>query len=440
MTSTRPGASAAPVAVAPAATSRLWRADFALLALGQAGSGAGSAVSSVALPLTAVLVLDASTGQAALLAACQQAPVLLVSLPVGALIDRIRIRPLLITTDLVAATTVLTVPVAAAAGQLTLGWLYAVATVLGATSVISNAATLALLPRLLGRERLLEATSRLVQLGGIAALGGSALAAGLVTVLGAALALLLDALSYVLSAVCTARIGGREPAPAPREGRSTVGREIWEGLRYVRRHHVIAPVLHANAVTQAVLAGQQAVLTVYLVRVLGWSGTAVGLALGAQAAGGLLGALYATRCVGQFGPARTMITALAAAPVSYLPLLLSEPGRAGQATVYAALLVQGVSAAVGGLAQRAVRMSVCAPRMHGRMQTAGQLVCAGPAPLAALTAGLGATQLGLRTTLAIGGCLLLLPVLRLLTSPLRHVHRLPDPDSDDPAPPRAVLP
>ncbi|MFE7114482.1 MFS transporter [Streptomyces sp. NPDC057654] len=430
VTSTRPGSSTAPAADAPKATAAryLWRSgDFTALATGQAASVAGSAVSAVAIPLTAVTVLDASVGQTALLAACQQLPPLVVSLPAGALIDRMRRRPVMIGSDLVSAAATASIPAAAAVDWLTMWWLYTAALVVGTMRVTSRAATLAYLATLLEPSRLMDGTSQMVRAAGVAQLGGSTLAGVLIGVFGAARTILLDAASYLVSAACTARIRTPEPPPAPRVPGSTVRREVCAGLRYVRRDPIGWPVLSTNAITCGVVAGQQAVLALYLIRGLGWDGTTVGLILAASGAGGVLGAVLAPGCERRFGPARTMIAALLIAPLSQVPLILSGPGLAGQITIALALATESAAAAVGGLTQQTVRMAVCAPAMHGRMHTVGQLLCAGPAPVAALLAGAVATTLGLRATLILCAVLLLAPPVRLAASPLRRLHRLPEP-------------
>jgi MFS family permease len=404
----------------------LWQhADFRRFWAAQAADVCGSSLSTVAVPLVAVVTLHATTWEAAVLATVQRLPPLLLSLHAGAWCDRRRKRPLMVTTDLVSGVAMATVPVAAALGHLTLLHLYAVAAVVGSSQVIGSAASLSYIPVLLRRDQLMEGNAKLATANTLADIGGPALAGLLIGVVGAARALAFDALTFAFSAVCTLRLRTPEPVPAERAPGSSLRTEIWEGLLYTWRHPVIGPLVTTNAIVSFVLAGTSAIWVVYLVTELHWPAQVFALVMSMGATGGVLASLTAHPLARRFGPGPVMIGALCLAPVSQLPLVLSGPGPGGYAPIGAGLFVQLFGAVTHGLTQRTVRQHVCAPALQGRMQATGTFIAFGLRPVATLLAGASGTLLGLRPTLAIGALLLTLPALRLAATPVRSLRALP---------------
>ncbi|MGW2695686.1 MFS transporter [Streptomyces sp. NPDC001296] len=402
------------------ADSSLWRhRDFRLYWTGQASDVLGSSLSSVAIPLVAVVSLHATTWQAAVLAAVQKTPPLLFSLPAGAWCDRVRKRPLMMATSLVCAAAMGSIPLAAAYGRLTLMHLWVAAFVVGSCHVLGMAASLSYIPHLLPPHRLMEANSKLAGANTLADIGGPALAGALIGVIGAARAVAADALSYLVTAWCTWSIHSPEAAPSPRTEKPNLRSEIRAGLAYTWRHPLIGPLVTTNAITSTVLAGTNAIWVVYLIRELHWSPQAFAVVMSAGASGGFLASLTTPRLTARYGAGPVMITALTLAPASQLPLLLASPGLPGQLWIGCGLFAQLFGAVTHGLTQRTVRQRACAPDMQGRMQATGQWTAFGLRPFAALLAGYSGTALGLRTTLALGACLLILPPLRLALTPIR---------------------
>ncbi|MFD7016654.1 MFS transporter [Streptomyces sp. NPDC059928] len=398
----------------------LWRhRDFRLYWTGQATDVLGSSLSSVAIPLVAVVTLHASAWQAAVLAAVQKTPPLLFSLPAGAWADRLRKRPLMIATDLACAAAMATIPLAAAANQLTLVQLWLVAFVVGSCQVIGMAASLSYIPSLLHPDQLLQAHSKLASANTLADIGGPTLAGALIGLIGAAHAVAVDAASYIVSAWCTFRIRTPEPEPQPSAAEHSLRREIREGLAYTWRHPVIGPLVTTNMLTSTVLAGTSAIWVVYLLRDLHWSPQAFAVVIAIGASGGFLASLVAGHLTDHLGAGPVMISALVLAPVSQLPLLLARPGAAGQLAICCGLFVQLFGAVTHGLTQRTVRQRACAAEMQGRMQATGQWTAFGLRPFAALLAGTASTVISLHTILTIGACLLVLPPIRLTLTPLR---------------------
>lgn len=249
-----------------AAGTSLWRhRDFRRYLTGQAASVTGSSITQMALPVLAVLHLDASTAQVAWLAFLGQLPPALLALHAGALADRHSKRWQMITGDLVSATVLATVPVSAALGTLTLTLtqLMIVAVVQGAASVLHDAAAISLLPSLVDRSLIQRSNSRVGALFAVAATAGSHLGAALTALLGPARALLGDVASYLISAVCTARIQTAEPARARPEIRRLRG-EIGEGLQYVRGDDRLWTLTLVNATTSFALGLLNTLWALYL--------------------------------------------------------------------------------------------------------------------------------------------------------------------------------
>ncbi|MFJ4151929.1 MFS transporter [Streptomyces galbus] len=405
----------------------LWRhRDFRRYLTGQAASVAGSSITQMALPVLAVLHLNASTAQVAWLAFLGQLPSALLALHAGALADRHSKRRQMIAGDLVSASVLATVPVAAVLGTLTLTQLMIVAVVQGAASVIHDAAAISLLPSLVDRSLIQRSNSRVGALFAVAATAGSHLGAALTALLGPARALLGDVASYLISAVCSARIQTAEPARA-RPGSRRLRAEIGEGLRYVRGDNRLWTLTLVNATTSFALGLLNTLWALYLLRALAMSATVFGLVLGLGALGAAAGALTAPALARRYGPGPMMLAALAITPLTQLPLLLASPGRAWQITIGAALFLQLAGAGAAGTTQRSIRQIVTTAGMQARMQAVSTWLTSGARPLAALLAGALGTWLGVRPALTAGTLLLLVPLVVLARSPIRALRHMPDP-------------
>ncbi|MFI6689364.1 MFS transporter [Streptomyces sp. NPDC050485] len=412
--------------VATASGGLLWRhRPFRLYLLGETASVAGTSVSGVAVPLLAVVELDATTGQVAALAVLAQLPTALFALHAGALGDRLRKRPLMITGDLVCALALATLPVAAALHVLTMGQLMAVVMVDAVAALLHDAAAISYLPSLVDRSLIQQSNSRIGGLFSVAATAGANLGAMLVGALGAARALTADALSYLVSAWCIARIRLPEPEPSPPQGSTTS--QIREGLTYVFGNPTLRTLTLTNATMSVALAVMNTLWALFLLRELHMSATALGGVMGMGGIGSCAGALLAPRWSRRFGPGPMMVTALAVTPLVQVPLLLAGPGLGWQLFIGAALVVQLACASAAGTTQRSIRQMITQAGLQSRMQAVSTWLTGGSRPLAAAVAGVLGTWLGLRTTLTIGALLLIVPVAVFARSPLRTVRTLPIP-------------
>ncbi|WP_246508808.1 MFS transporter [Nonomuraea endophytica] len=300
-------------------------ADFSRFAVANAVTQAGTQVTFVALPLAAVLTLDAGSFQLGLLTAAQMIAFLLVGLPAGVWVDRLRRRPILVWTDLIRGFALLSVPVAAWLGVLSLVQLYLVALVIGFCTVFFDVAHMSFLPAVVGKDGLergnsvLEATSR------VSMLAGPGLGGLLVQWLTAPFALLADAVSYLASGVLLSRVRVRE-TPAPKQPGRRLRREMAEGIRYV----VAEPVLRVVALLGALVQLGNGIWAVgqplYLIKELGVGAGLYGLMLSVAAVGGLAGAAFSTRITARFGVGRTMAGAAGMVTVLYLPMTLVAGG------------------------------------------------------------------------------------------------------------------
>lgn len=391
----------------------------------------GSSISAMVIPVLAVLELDATAAEVAWLSFLGQLPPALLALHAGALADRHSKRKQMIIGDLISAATLASVPVAAALDRLSLAQLMVVAAVQGAAGVLHDAAALSLLPSLVDRSLIQRSNSRIGGLFAVAATAGSNLGAALTALLGPARALIGDVVSYLISAWCTARIKAPESPRAPAEGRR-LHTEIGEGLRYVHHDHRLRTLTLVNATTSAALALLNTLWTLYLLRSLAMSATAFGVVLGLGALGAAAGALVAPVLAERYGPGPLMLVALAITPLAQVPLLLASPGLAWQFAIGAALFLQLACAAAVGTTQRSIRQVITADGMQARMQAVSTWLTSGARPVAALLAGGLGTWIGVRPTLIIGTCLLVVPLVVLYRSPLRGLLQMP---GVPPAPP-----
>lgn len=401
----------------------LWRhPDFMKLWTGQTVSSIGSHVTGTALPLAAIIVLNATPAQVGLLAALETAPVLLVGLFAGVWADRLRRRPILIASDLGRAAVLALVPIAAVAGMLRIELLYAIAAVAGALTVFSDVAHQAYVPALVERSQLVEGNSKLGLSSSVAEISGPPLGGVLVQWLTAPFAIVVDAVSFLFSAACIALIRAHEPAPHPPSERPGIAREIAEGLRVV----VGNPVLRALAGTAGTFnffgSFIGALYAIYLIRDLHLAPAMVGVLVGLGGVGGLGGSLVAGRMVRRFGIGHVLIAAfLLFVGVQVLIPLAGVVHPVAVPFLAAAQLLGDVWIAVYFIADTSLRQASIPVRLLGRANATLHVLMQGAAPLGALMAGFLGTAIGVRPTLVVALAGMLLGSLWLIWSPVRRI-------------------
>lgn len=383
----------------------------------------GFHLTMLGLPLVAIVALTARPFEVGLLAAVEMAPFLLLGLPAGAWVDRMRRRRVLIIADLARGAVLATVPLAWWADALTIGQLYAVAFAFGVCTLFFDVAYQSYLPHLVGRENLVEGNARLESVRAVAQLGGPALAGQVIRLLSAPTALLVNGVAMALSALYVVRIRKLEPQPT-RSQDAHLLREIKEGLRFVLGHRLLRAIATCTASFNLLSSAYYPMLILYLERGLGQDAGAIGLVLTVSGAGGLLGAGLArpaARWLGQ-GPAIWMSVAFTT-PFMLLMPVLADPGwrlwvaAAGGFVVSVGIVVYNVT-------QVSFRQALTPDHLLGRMNATIRFLVFGTIPLGGLLGGVLGEWLGVRTTLlvvALGSCVAFLPV---LLSPLRYTRTL----------------
>ncbi|WP_020076298.1 MFS transporter [Cryocola sp. 340MFSha3.1] len=398
--------------------------DFRLLLIGQTTSQLGAQVSGVALPLLAVVSLDATPFEVGMLGAASTVAFAVLGLPAGAWVDRMRRRPLLVASDLVRAVLLATIPLAAVLGLLTMGQLLVVSLLAGVARVFFDVGYRSYLPSVIGRERVLAGNSSLEFVRASGQVAGPALGGVLVSLIGAATVVLVQAGTFAASALCLLGIRAREDEPTAPEHRRRMRTEIAEGLGFVFRSRVLRSTALASALSNFSFAVASAVKMVFLSRTLGLSPALIGLVIAVGSVTVMVGAAFTTRLSRAVGSVRIVWLSLAVtAPLSLLGAF-AQPGW------WTLLIVLGIAAGEFGqivyaITQVSVRQQICPDRVLGRVNATMQVVVMGLFPVGAIVGGLLGDAIGARWTLIVAGILLLAcPV--ILWASLRGVREVAD--------------
>jgi MFS family permease len=410
----------------------LWHhLDFRRLWIGETVSQFGTMISQLALPLVAILVVHASTFEVGLLTAFETAAFLIVGLPAGAWVDRMRFRAVLIVNDVIRAAALGSVPLAQMMGVLTIGQLYAVALVTGISTVFFDVAYQSYLPELVERTLLVEGNAKLQASESVSQIAGPSAGGLLIQVLTAPYAVLVDALSFLWSAAWVLSIQARPPKPERKPDRH-LRREIGEGLRFVLGNRLLRSIAMCTGSSNLFSSMALAVFYVLLARDLHLSPGWIGAIMSTSAIGGLVGSLVASRFarrVGQ-GPA-IWISALFIGPCGFVAPFVHRDWTLGLLALAQIGMWMGV--VIYNITQVSFRQGLCPPALLGRMNATMRFLVWGTMPLGGFLGGVLGATIGVRETLlvvAIGGSLAFLPV---YLSPLRRMRELPAFDDRVPA-------
>lgn len=400
---------------------------------GQAAAVTGTAVVPVALGLVAALTLEASGLEASLVSASALLPALLLTLPIGAAVDRLPKRRTMMWADVLESLALWIVPALWWGGLLSIPALCAVGFAATSFGIVSQVAHLSLTPYLVRPERLIDANSKLSIADSAAAATGPALAGLLAGRLGAPVAVGIGAVGSLFSALTLARLRVVEPPIGRRERERGLGRAIAAGLRFVWRSRTLRTLMIITATDNYFLAWIHAVTLVYLVQSLGWSAQEVGLVAGVAALGGLLGSLVVLRLDERLGSGRLLVVAVLAGGPAESMILLLEPGSRGLVLMTLGQFVALFAEVCYNVTSRTIRQQESPEGMRSRITAAHRWVGNGLRPLGAVTGGLATAAWDLRTALAIGCAgLLVAPLVAWLSS-------LADVDTTRTAPPRGDL-
>jgi len=409
----------------------LWRhAEYMKIWTAATVSLMGSQVSQIALPFIAAVILNATPFEVSLLTTVDMLPFILFALPAGAWLDRMRRRPVLIAGDFGRAIALATIPVAYAAGMLTIWQLYAVGFAAGILTVFFDVADQSYLPVLLEPDDLVEGNAKLQISGSAAQILGPGMGGGLISIVAAPFAVLVDAASFVASGALISLIRKSEPKPERRlgaEGRPTSLRhEIAEGLRYVLGNRYLRMIAGATGTSNLGSSMCFAIFPIFVYRELGLSPALIGLTGSLAAFGVLLGAFTSAPLARRFGVGPVIVgSMLINGPAMLLLVFLPSTALAAGALLFGALFGTGFSAVVYNVNQVSFRQAITPLDMQGRMNATMRFIVWGTMPIGSLLGGVLATFIPLRTTVLIGAIVATSAFLWLLFSPVRSLKTIP---------------
>lgn len=406
----------------------LWRhRDFRNLWAAETISQVGSQVSAIALPLVAVLVLDVSAFEVALLGVIEFAPFILISLPAGVWVDRLRRKPILVSADLGRALLLGSIPAAHWAGVLTIWQLYVVGFAVGVCTVFFDVSYQSYLPSLVTRKQLVEGNSKLEISRSGAQLAGPGLGGGLVEALTAPFAVLADALSFLVSAVYLFRIKAEERAPTRTERKAGPGmkKEVQEGLRWVLGNRYLRWIAASTATFNFFGSVIFAIYIVFAVRELDLRPGVIGLIFAVANVGYLAGALLANPVSRRIGVGPTIVLG-AGGSVSLL-LLAAAPASNPIPYLIAAQAISSMGIPLYNITQVSFRQAITPERLQGRMNSVMRFVVWGVMPLGSLVGGALASWVSLRFAIWFGAIGMSFAVLPVLLSPVRTLREMPEP-------------
>ncbi|MEU8196217.1 MFS transporter [Microbispora amethystogenes] len=397
--------------------------NFALLWSSQSLSLLGSQITFVAIPITAVIVLGATPMESGILGALERIPFLVFGLGVGVLVDRIARRPVLIVADAIRALALAWIPLAFVAGLLTIWQLYAVALVVGTMTVFFDIAYQSYLPGLVGRDRLMEANSKLQMTESMAEVGGPGVAGTLIGLLSAPVVIVVDVISYLTSTVALLWM------PADKPSRSSSESSVWvslrEGFAQVLQRPVlrwcIASTLMANLFFDALTA----VFFLFLVREANIAPGGVGLIVAVGSAGALCGTFAVDRLTRALGVGPTLVLSTALPGVGTILLALVHGNSPGAIVLAAAAnFVSLIGWPMFNVTVISFRQAFTPDHLLGRVNATMRTIAWSALALGALLGGALGSWLGLRETVIVAAGGLFVPMVILLISPLRRVRRL----------------
>ncbi len=413
----------------------LWRnRAFTRLWIAHVTSGAGTAITNVALPLAAVLVLGATPTQMGLLAAAGSLPNLLFGLVAGVWVDRVRRKPFLIWADIGRSLLLVTIPVAAWLGQLSFLQIWLVTFAAGTLTVFFQIAAISVLPALVEKRQLVEANSKLSTSDAVIAIAGPAAAGGLVQLFSAPRAILVDAFSYLLSALALGGVAEEEPKHTAQPDRedaqepvnrvraavASIGREVGEGVFELLR----TPLLRALTVTSSLgmLAGSisAAVQMLFLVDQLDFTPSVIGIVAAFGGAGSLLGAMLAGKSSRLLQAGKTLVVGKLLWIAGTLLLAGADLIGYEVAAAAASRALVGLGSTIYFVNQISLRQAITSVRLLGRVTAARRFVLFGVATVGAFIGGALGEAFGLRATLLVGSAALTLELVLLLFSTVRN--------------------
>lgn len=396
------------------------RSTFARYWLAAAISSFGSAVTGVAMPVLVIQSLDATPLEVGVVNAAQLLPYAILGLIAGVYTDRWPRRPILVWASVGRALSLGIIPILWISGALQI-WVLVVALLLfGAFSVFGFAATQSLLPRLVARERLVHANARLDQTDAAAQTLGPALGGGLVGLLGAPVAIAVDAISYLVDAALNASIRIDESRSESRA--RNLRAEAREGLQWTYRHRTLGPLAASTHVWFFANGAAVTVLSLFALRSLGVSAFTFGILLALFGIASLIGASVAPWAASRFGSGQVIILARATYPVAWMVVAIAPATAIGTVLLFVAMMLQGFAAGIENSNEMGYWQTLTPDALLGRVNATRRSVNRTVGALGALTAGLVVGPTGYRATLV--GVIVIFAIAACIAarSPLREAH------------------
>lgn len=416
----------------------LWRdRNFLTLWGGQTFSQFGAQITEIAIPVLAVLLLNATEFEVGVLTAANVAAFLVVGLPAGAWIDRMRKRHVMIWADAVRALTLAAVPVLWLTGTLQIWHLIVVALIMGIATVFFDVSYQSIIPSLVRPGQIAEANGKLQSTYEIANIAGPGIGGWLIGILAAPLAIVVTVFTYVASLIALLVTRDHEVRRAP-EDHQPIMKEIGEGLGWVFGNRYLRRIVATTGFANLFGTISMTLLPIYLLRVLELTPAQMGVIFSLGAVGGLVGAIVTPRIVKRIGEARTLPVSVIG--FSLAPLLLPVASLVPH-IAFPFLVVQGFlmsfTVLLYNITQVTFRQRITPPRLLGRMNASIRFCVWGVMPIAALVAGALGTWIGVVPTLWIAAILELFAGLFVIIGPFWSMRDLPDAHEENTGEPAA---
>ncbi|HVH30377.1 MAG TPA: MFS transporter [bacterium] len=383
----------------------------------------GDRFSELAIPLIAVLTLSATPGQMGILTAVTRAPFLLIGLFAGVWVDRLPRRPVLITGDMGRAVVLLSIPLAAALGGLSMLLLYAVGVLVGILTVFFDVAYQAYLPALVHRGQLVEGNSKLEATRSLAGLAGPSIAGVVIQLLSAPVAIVLDAISFVASGGLISLIRRRESA-IERSVRGLVLLEVREGLSVVLGNPLLRSIAGCTGTTNFFSSALFALYILFATRELNLGPAQIGVIFSIGGVTGLIGALTAGWVAHRLGVGRTIVGASLLFGLAQLPVAAASAGTAWL-LILSTMLVSFANP-IYNINQVSLRQAITPHKLQGRMNATMRFLVWGTMPLGGILGGVLGSSVGLRAAIGVAAAGGLLAFLWVALSPVRTLQAIPN--------------
>jgi len=369
----------------------------------------------------AILALNATPAQIAILRAADLLPAFLIGLVAGVWVDRLRRRPLMIAADLGRAVLLGSIPLVAFSGHVEIGQLYLVALLVSVMTVFFDVAEQSYIPSVVGPDRLIDANSKLTATQSIAEVGGFGIAGWLVQLFTAPVAIAVDALTFVVSAAFVRTIRTPEPPPESRNQAPNVWREMIEGLSALRADRSLRAIALSVVAFEGAFGIVGTIYSLYALRELGFMPGLLGLVYAIGGVSSLAAALLAGRVTRRFGIGPTIIVGLLLATIG----ILFMPIARGAGIVALLLLLAQQVVGDGGstiyeINQTSLRQAIAPPAYLGRINAGIRVAALGATLVGTVAGALVAQTAGYRPTLVLGALAMLAAAVAILRSPVAH--------------------